>query len=105
MSADEVEPVYSVALTRERATVLLPGGRLIPYRHEVGGVHALPADYQALLAIVRAADGPLLCKQACERAGLGTEPGQVEGARAKLKRLEERGWLRRTATGAFTAIA
>jgi hypothetical protein len=42
-SADRGEPVYSVALTRERATVLLPGGRLIPYRHEVGGAHALPA--------------------------------------------------------------
>lgn len=66
-TAQEVEPVYSVALTRERATVLLPGGRLIPYRHEASGAHALPADYQALLAVVTAADGPGV--QASLRAG------------------------------------
>ncbi|MEV4250783.1 hypothetical protein AB0J63_46240 [Streptosporangium canum] len=99
-ATDEADRVYSVALSRERAAVLPPGGRLTSYRREAGA-HALPADDQALLAVVGVADGPLPCKQVCQRAGLGTEPGQMEGARAKLQRLEVRGWLRRTATGAF----
>jgi hypothetical protein len=99
-AADEVDPVYSVALSRERAAVLPPGGRLTPYRREAGAP-ALPADDQALPAVVGVADGRLPCKPVCLRAGLGTGPGQVEGARAKLQRLEVRGWLRRTATGAF----
>jgi predicted transcriptional regulator of viral defense system len=42
------------------------------------------------------------CVQAAERAGLDVTGRQSENVRAKLKRLEDRGWLRRTAAGTFT---
>jgi hypothetical protein len=41
---------------------------------------------------------------AAQRAGLEVTGRQAENVRAKLKRLEDRGWLRRTATDRF-AIA
>ncbi|MGS2646706.1 hypothetical protein [Streptosporangium sp. LJ11] len=63
----------------------------------------LPADCQALLTTVRTADGPVICKAICERLGPPVEPGQVEGVRAELNRLAERGWLRKTPGGAFAA--
>ncbi len=40
--------------------------------------------------------------QAAERAGLAVTVRPSENIRAKLKRLEDRGWLRRTAAGTFT---
>jgi predicted transcriptional regulator of viral defense system len=42
------------------------------------------------------------CVMAAERAGLDVTGRQSENIRAKLKRLEDRGWLRRTAAGKFT---
>jgi predicted transcriptional regulator of viral defense system len=42
------------------------------------------------------------CVMAAERAGLDVTGRQSENIRAKLKRLEDRGWLRRTAAGTFT---
>jgi predicted transcriptional regulator of viral defense system len=41
---------------------------------------------------------------AAQRAGLDVTGRQSENIRAKLTRLEDRGWLRRTAAGKF-AIA
>lgn len=74
---------------------------MIPHRAQVQGPHDLPADYQRLLAAVTDETGPVRCKQLCEQLGLGTEPRHVEAVRAKLKRLEDRGWLRRNGAGAF----
>jgi predicted transcriptional regulator of viral defense system len=42
------------------------------------------------------------CAQAARRAGIDVTGRQSENVRAKLKRLEDRGWLRRSATGRFT---
>jgi len=42
------------------------------------------------------------CVTAAQRAGLDVTGRQSENVRAKLKRLEDRGWLRRTAAGKFT---
>ncbi|MFJ2034124.1 hypothetical protein [Streptosporangium sp. NPDC087985] len=81
------------------------GFLIIPYRQQASGRGELPADYQLLLQTVTAASGPLICKDICGAAGLGTESGQVEGTRAKLNRLAERGWLRKTATGSFTSTS
>ncbi|GGL60202.1 hypothetical protein [Planomonospora parontospora] len=97
----DVTAIYQVLLPAGRAAEPSPGGLLIPYRHQAHDVHDLPGDYQALLTAVHAADGPVICKAICERLGLPTEPGPVEGVRAKLKRLVERGWLRKTPSGAF----
>ncbi|MDF2709396.1 MAG: hypothetical protein K0R62_5048 [Nonomuraea muscovyensis] len=104
--AEEPALVYQVALSAsrvhtDRAAQLLPGGRLICFRHEAAGTHVLPADYQALLSAVRSGQAPLSCKTICAQLGLSTEPGQVEGTRAKLNRLVERGWLRKTPARAF----
>lgn len=76
---------------------------MIPHRAQAQGPHALPADYQRLLAAVTDKTGPVRCRQLCEQLGLGTEPRHVEAVRAKLKRLEDRGWLHRNGAGAFHA--
>ncbi|MEU4331901.1 hypothetical protein [Nonomuraea dietziae] len=61
----------------------------------------LPADHQALLSAVCSGQAPLPVKASCEQWGLSSEPGQVEGARARLNRLVERCGLRKTPAGAF----
>ncbi|MCA2229343.1 hypothetical protein [Nonomuraea aurantiaca] len=77
------------------------GSVIIPYRHQVCGADELPAGYRLLLQPVTGAGNPLICKHICQAAGLGTESGQVEGTRAKLNRLAERGWLRKMPNGSF----
>ena len=66
----------------------------------------LPDDYRSLLDAVAASaagtGGPVTCAMAAQRAGLDVTGRQSENVRAKLKRLEDRGWLRRTAVGKFT---
>jgi predicted transcriptional regulator of viral defense system len=46
--------------------------------------------------------GPVTCVQAASRAGIDVAGRQSENVRAKLKRLEDRGWLRRNGAGKFT---
>jgi predicted transcriptional regulator of viral defense system len=48
--------------------------------------------------------GPVTCMMAAQRTDIDVTGRQSENIRAKLKRLEDRGWLRRTAAGKF-AIA
>ncbi|TMR92579.1 hypothetical protein [Nonomuraea basaltis] len=81
------------------------GFMMIPYRHQADGPDDLPADYQLLLNTVADANGALICKDICRAAGLSTEPGPVEGTRAKLNRLAERGWLRKTPAGSFARMS
>ena len=79
---------------------------LVPPRSQASGPGDLPGDYRSLLEAVAAATaetgGPVTCAQAAQRAGLDGSGRQSENVRAKLKRLEDRGWLRRNATGKFT---
>jgi hypothetical protein len=81
-------------------------GLLVPLRSQASGVSDLPDDYRSLVAAVAAVaaetGGPVTCVMAAERAGLDVTGRQSENIRAKLKRLEDRGWLRRTAAGKFT---
>ena len=83
-------------------------GLLVPPRSQASGAGDLPDDYRSLLDAVAAATaetgGPVTCVMAAQRAGLDVTGRQSENVRAKLKRLEDRGWLRRTAAGKF-AIA
>ena len=53
----------------------------------------LPQDYRDLLEVAEDAGRPLRAAQIAAAAGLSTDRGKVETLRAKLKRLEERGWL------------
>jgi hypothetical protein len=59
---------------------------------------------EAVAAAAAEAGGPVTCAKAARRAGLDLSGRQTENVRAKLKRLENRGRLRRTAAGTF-AIA
>jgi hypothetical protein len=81
-------------------------GLLVPPRSQASGTGDLPDDYRSLLEAVAAAaaetGGPVTCVMAAQRAGLDVTGRQAENVRAKLKRLEDRGWLRRNATGRFT---
>jgi hypothetical protein len=81
-------------------------GLLVPPRSQASGVSDLPDDYRSLVEAVAAVaaqtGGPVTCVQAAQRAGLDVTGRQAENVRAKLKRLEDRGWLRRNATGKFT---
>jgi hypothetical protein len=83
-------------------------GLLVPPRSQASGPGDLPGDYRSLLEAVAAATaeagGPVTCAVAGQRAGIDVSGRQSEGVRAKLKRLEDRGWLRRTAAGKY-AIA
>jgi hypothetical protein len=81
-------------------------GLLVPPRSQASGPGDLPDDYRSLVEAVAAAaaetGGPVTCVMAAQRAGLDVTGRQAENVRAKLKRLEDRGWLRRNATGRFT---
>ena len=81
-------------------------GLLVPPRSQVSGPADLPQDYRQLLEAVAAAvteaGGPVSCVQAARQAGLDISGRRPENIRARLRRLEDRGWLRRTAAGTFT---
>jgi len=81
-------------------------GLLVPPRSQASSPADLPDDYRSLLEAVAAAaaetGGPVTCMMAAQRAGIDVTGRQSENVRAKLKRLEDRGWLRRNATGRFT---
>jgi len=83
-------------------------GLLVLPRSQASGPGDLPGDYRSLVEAVAAAaaetGGPVTCMQAARRAGIDVTGRQSENVRAKLKRLEDRGWLRRSAAGKF-AIA
>jgi hypothetical protein len=83
-------------------------GLLVPPRSQATGTGDLPDDYRSLIEAVAAAaaetGGPVTCAMAAQRAGIDVTGRQTENVRAKLKRLEDRGWLRRSAAGKF-AIA
>jgi hypothetical protein len=81
-------------------------GLLVPPRSQASGTGDLPDDYRSLVEAVTAVaaetGGAVTCVQAATRAGLDVTGRQSENVRARLKRLEDRGWLRRTAAGKFT---
>jgi len=83
-------------------------GLLVPPHSQASGTGDLPDDYRSLVEAVAAAaaetGGPVTCAMAAQRAGLDVSGRQSENVRARLKRLEDRGWLRRNAAGKF-AIA
>lgn len=75
---------------------------LVPQRERGMDEAALPADYQQIMDVVRRAEGPVMVKQVCAELGIPLEPARSEALRAKLKRLSERGWLRKLGDGKFT---
>ncbi|MFD3735282.1 hypothetical protein [Streptomyces sp. NPDC058632] len=102
-SAQADDPAEAEEL--ERVTTPGAGGMLlVPHREPGTDESALPADYQAIMKIVAAASEPVPAKDVSVHLGRGTQPGQVEPVRDKLRRLADRGWLHRTPAGRFTAL-
>ncbi|MCX4538881.1 hypothetical protein [Streptomyces sp. NBC_01669] len=77
---------------------------LIPYRGEDPDEAALPGDYRRILAIVRAADGPVQVRGVGEELGLEVAVrGKLEPLQAKMTKLADRGWLHKRPDGRFAA--
>jgi hypothetical protein len=58
--------------------------------------------YQQILAVFTPDRGALRAKDVCQALGIGTEPKDTEGIRAKLKRLVNRHILTESQPGLFT---
>lgn len=58
--------------------------------------------YQQIIAVFTPDRGGLRAKDVCRALGIGTEPKDTEGIRAKLKRLVNRHILTETEPGLFT---
>jgi hypothetical protein len=56
---------------------------------------------EAVASATAETGGAVTCAMAAQRAGIHVSGRQSENVRAKLKRLEDRGWLRRSAAGKF----
>ncbi|MGW0822336.1 hypothetical protein [Streptomyces sp. NPDC002845] len=77
---------------------------LIPHRSENPDEAVLPGDHRKILAIVRAADGPVRARSVGEELGLeATVHGKLEPLRAKMTNLADRGWLHKRPDGRFIA--
>jgi hypothetical protein len=103
LTADDADAASEPASTRPAQR---GSGLLVPPRSQASGVSDLPGDYRSLLdavaAVAAGTGGAVTCLQAAQRAGIDLAGRQVENVRAKLKRLEDRGWLRRAAAGKLT---
>jgi hypothetical protein len=82
------------------------GGRavmLIPHRGPGMEEHALPWDYQRIIAAVRQAAGPVMAREVGEVVGVDVSVKvKLEPLRSKLIKLVDRGWLRKLPDGRFT---
>ncbi|MBB4902700.1 hypothetical protein [Streptomyces griseomycini] len=81
--------------------------RAVPHRQDAPGAEVLSVDYQALMAAaVEAGPGGLGARRAAVVLGWDSaSASRVEGARARPKRLVERGWLVEEKPGRFTLPA
>ncbi|GHE14604.1 hypothetical protein [Streptomyces alanosinicus] len=95
-AGDRVASAYAGA---ERRVI---GVLAVPKWQPGMGVDALPQVYRDIVEVVADAPGPVRAKQIVPRIGLPAETGKIAGARSKLKRLVERGWLDEDAPGLCT---
>ncbi|MEV0485410.1 hypothetical protein AB0I69_32965 [Streptomyces sp. NPDC050508] len=99
-AAREAAAVVAPTAAREAGRAVL----LIPHCGESSDETALPAHYRKILAVVRAADGPVQVRAVGEELGLEvTVRGKLEPLRAKMTKLDDRGWLRKRPDGRCTA--
>jgi hypothetical protein len=104
---------YLEALAEEEAPAVVAGGvsqrkpvgprRAVPHRQDAADTEVLSVDYQALMAAALEAGGDGLgARRAAVVLGWDSaSASRVEGARARLKRLVERGWLVEEKPGRF----
>ncbi|MER8011094.1 hypothetical protein [Streptomyces sp. NPDC094149] len=97
--AEEDAPAVAVVSQRK------PVGprRAVPHRQDSAGVEVLSVDYQALMAaaVEMGVDGLGARRAAVVLGWDSASASRVEGARARLKRLVERGWLVEAKPGRF----
>ncbi|MFI7503657.1 hypothetical protein ACIBVL_35320 [Streptomyces sp. NPDC049687] len=97
--AEEDAPAVAVVLPRK------PVGprRAVPHRKDSAGTEVLSVDYQALMAAaLEAGPNGLGARRVAVVLGWDSaSASRVEGARARLKRLVERGWLVEAKPGRF----
>ncbi|GAA2573126.1 hypothetical protein ABT319_36685 [Streptomyces sp. NPDC000678] len=97
--AEEDAPAVAVVSQRK------PVGprRAVPHRQDAAGPEVLSVDYQALMAAAlgAGADGLGARRAAVVLGWDSASASRVEGARARLKRLVERGWLVEEKPGRF----
>ncbi|MFJ3339469.1 hypothetical protein [Streptomyces sp. NPDC086766] len=81
--------------------------RAVPHRRNAAGVKELSPEYQVLMAAAAdaGADGLGARRAAVVLGWDSASASRVEGARARLKRLVERGWLVEQKPGRFTLPA
>ncbi|MFD0547664.1 hypothetical protein [Streptomyces mexicanus] len=104
---------YLEALAEEEAPAAAGGGvsqrkpvgprRAVPHRQDAAGTEVLSVDYQALMAaaLEAGAEGLGVRRAAVVLGWDSASASRVEGARARLKRLVERGWLVEEKPGRF----
>jgi hypothetical protein len=81
--------------------------RAVPHRQNAAGLEDLSVDYQAVMeAAAEVGEDGLGARRAAVVLGWDSaSASRVEGARARLKRLVERGWLVEAKPGRFTLPA
>ncbi|MGW2364630.1 hypothetical protein ACWCZ5_03465 [Streptomyces sp. NPDC001667] len=95
-------PVRDAAESIETSAPHGIGAMTVPPWRDGLVVAVLPDVYRDMVEVVADAPGPLQAKQIVPRIGLPATTGKIEGTRAKLKRLVERGWLDEDTPGRFT---
>jgi len=99
--AEDEEPAVAAVWASRRKPV--GPRRAVPHRQNAAGVEDLSVDYQALMAAAldAGADGLGARRAAVVLGWDSASVSRVEGARARLKRLVERGWLVEEKPGGF----
>jgi hypothetical protein len=104
LAEDEAPAVMAVGSSPRR-----PVGprRAVPHRENAAGVEDLSVDCQALMAAALDAgeDGLGAGRAAVVPGWHSASASRIEGARARLKRLVEPGWLVEDGRGRFTPSA
>jgi hypothetical protein len=77
------------------------GMRVVPDRVEGMGPEALTSEYRRIMEIVAGADGPVMARDVALALGRETTPAKIEPVRGQLRKLSDRGWLVRTASGRY----
>ncbi|MGA5278515.1 hypothetical protein ACPCKL_33070 [Streptomyces cellulosae] len=103
--AEEKQPAGTAAGPLRRKPV--GPRRAVPHRQNAAGVEDLSVDYQAVMAAAAEAgsDGLGARRAAVVLGWDSASASRVKGARARLKRLVERGWLVETKPGRFTLLS
>lgn len=95
---EDAESVSVESLPATRVGVLA-----VPPWRRGPAVAVLPKAYRDLVEVLVDAGHPLRAVQVAAAVGLSIDKSKVEGLRAKLKRLVDRGWLTEAGPGRFTA--